>query len=62
MIRPKMKWVPKTALEELQAIKMALGIDSDATAFEKMSKYSKVGRELDRGFFGYSERIKPKKV
>lgn len=57
-----MKWVPKPVFEELYNIKTELGISRDAEAFEKMSKYSKVARELDKGFFGLSEKVKPKRV
>lgn len=61
-MRGRMKYVPRPVFEELANIKTALGISRDAEAFEKMSKYSRVGRELDKGFFGYSEKIKPKRI
>lgn len=62
MVRGRMKYVPRPVFEELNNIKLELGINRDAEAFEKMVKYSRVARELDRGFFGTSERIKPKRV
>jgi len=46
----RMIYVPPIVLEEIFTIKQEEGIDKNSLAFDKMVKYSKVGREAKRIF------------
>lgn len=46
--RGSIMWVPELAVEEVQSIKLDLGLGSKAEAFRKMAKYCQVGRETEK--------------
>jgi|2_EtaG_2_1085320.scaffolds.fasta_scaffold11055_3 hypothetical protein len=43
-----MKYLPSIVIIEMEDVKREDSIDSDAEAFKKMTKYARVGREVQR--------------
>jgi len=48
MAKGKKIWFPKTAVEEIEKIKIDEGIITNHEAIRKLVKHAQVGRELDK--------------